>query len=255
MQAVPQDPHVVAGVIATLRRLLGEQHVLTDHAEREFYSQDVYRAGQLPAAVIRPGSVEELAAALQAIAPAGLHMARWFSIIESTQLVRMLRYSPFPVPETVVRQIVARVYKELAFHDRAGADPGIVDSFVDHIGTIDRSMGVLDIGRRLLPELEDPFDLGRIDCPLLLVWGEHDRMVYTDGAERVLRIVDYSDIEIIPACGRISSREFHVVPTELVSYDGSASASRCPHALRRASVARRRGMFDHRRLQNRFYRT
>ena len=72
MQAVPQDPHVVAGVIATLRRLLGEQHVLTDHAEREFYSQDVYRAGQLPAAVIRPGSVEELAAALQAIAPAGL---------------------------------------------------------------------------------------------------------------------------------------------------------------------------------------
>jgi pimeloyl-ACP methyl ester carboxylesterase len=62
-------------------------------------------------------------------------------------------------------------------------------------------MGVLEIGRRLLPELEQPFDLSRIDCPLLLIWGERDRMVYTDGAERVLRAVDYSDIEIIPDCG------------------------------------------------------
>ena len=150
------------------------------------------------------------------IAPAGLHMARWFSIIESTQLVRMLRYSPFPVPEGVVRQIVARVYRELAFHDRAGADPGIVDSFVAHIGTIERSMGVLDIGRRLLPELEDPCELGRIDCPLLLVWGEHDRMVYTDGAERVLRIVDYSDIEIIPACGHCPQVEVPELLAEML---------------------------------------
>lgn len=135
------------------------------------------------------------------IAPAGLHMARWFSIIENTQLVRLLRYSPLPVPGAIVRPIVARVYRELALHDRAGADRAVVDSFVGHIGTLERSTGVLEIGRRLLPELEDPFDLARIDCPLLLVWGERDRMVYTDGAERVLRIVDYSDIEVIPDCG------------------------------------------------------
>ena len=62
-------------------------------------------------------------------------------------------------------------------------------------------MAVLDVGRRLLPELEDPFDLKAIDCPLLLVWGERDKMVYTAGAERVLRTVDYSDIEVIPNCG------------------------------------------------------
>ena len=71
-QAVHLMPGAVEGVIAELQRLLGAQHVITDRTEREFYSQDVYRAGELPAAVIRPGSTEELAAALKAIAPSGL---------------------------------------------------------------------------------------------------------------------------------------------------------------------------------------
>lgn len=150
------------------------------------------------------------------IAPAGLHMARWFTIIESTRLVRLLRSSPLPVPDAVVRPIVARVYRELAFHDRAGADPDVVDSFVGHIGTLERSAAMLEIGRRLLPELESPFDLARIDCPLLLVWGERDRMVYTDGAERVLRIVDYSDIEVIPDCGHCPQVEMPERLTELL---------------------------------------
>ena len=135
------------------------------------------------------------------IAPAGLHMARWFPIIEGERLIRLLRHSPLPVPEVLVREIVGRVYRSLAFGDPRAADAAVVSSFAKHIGTLERSMGVLDVGRRLLPELEQPFDLKAIDCPLLLVWGERDRMVFTDGAERVLRTVDYSDIEILPDTG------------------------------------------------------
>lgn len=59
-------------VIGELRRLLGAEHVVTDPAERLFYSQDVYRSGEVPLAVIRPGTTEELCAALRAIAPYGL---------------------------------------------------------------------------------------------------------------------------------------------------------------------------------------
>lgn len=135
------------------------------------------------------------------IAPAGLHMARWFTVIEGERLLRLLRRSPLPVPEAVVREVVGRVYRSLVFHDPGAADAAVVSSFARHIGTVERSTGVLDLGRRLLPELESPFDLKAIDRPLLLVWGERDRMVYTDGAERVLRTVDYSDIEILPDCG------------------------------------------------------
>lgn len=135
------------------------------------------------------------------IAPAGLHMASWFSAIESEWLVRLLRLAPVPVPNGIVRPIVGRVYRTLAFADPAAADPAVVAAFSGHLASFARSMGVLDTGRRLLPELSDPFELGKIDCPLLLIWGERDRMVFTTGAERVLRTVDYSDIEVIPGCG------------------------------------------------------
>jgi pimeloyl-ACP methyl ester carboxylesterase len=150
------------------------------------------------------------------IAPAGLHMASWFSAIEREWLVRILRLSPVPVPDLIVKPIVGRVYRTLAFGDPAAADPEIVEKFTGHISSFARSMGVLDIGRRLLPELADPFDLDRIECPLLLIWGERDRMVFTTGAERVLRTVDYSDIEVIPACGHCPQVEVPDLLAELL---------------------------------------
>jgi pimeloyl-ACP methyl ester carboxylesterase len=150
------------------------------------------------------------------IAPAGLHMASWFSAIESEWLVRLLRISPFPVPDRVVKPIVGRVYRSLVFSEPREADPDLVDSFSSHLSSFAQSMGVLDTGRRLIPELTDPFELKRIDCPLLLVWGDRDRMVFTTGAERVLRTVDYSDIEVIAGCGHCPQIEVPEVLAELL---------------------------------------
>lgn len=135
------------------------------------------------------------------IAPAGLEMARWFPVIEGERLIRLLRRSPIPIPELMVREVVGRVYSNLAFSTPDRAGPEAIASFTRHIPTVERSTEILDLGRRLLPELDDPFRLERIDCPLVLIWGERDRMVYTGGAERVLRTVPYSDIEIIEHCG------------------------------------------------------
>lgn len=146
------------------------------------------------------------------IAPAGLDMARWFPAIEGERLLRLLQFSPLPVPEFVVREVVGRVYSNLAFSSASRATSEIVSSFTAHIPSVSRGSEVLEIGRRMLPELRDPFDLSRIDCPLLLVWGERDRMVYTTGAERVLRIVPYSDIEILPGVGHCPQVE---VPGQL----------------------------------------
>lgn len=50
-------------ILQELSSLLGSEHVLTDDAERRYYSMDVYNAREMPLAVIRPGSVEELQAA------------------------------------------------------------------------------------------------------------------------------------------------------------------------------------------------
>ncbi len=71
-QAIKQPARAADSAIAELTRLLGAEYVITDRKDLEFYSQDVYRSGELPAAVIRPGSTEELSKALKLIAPFGL---------------------------------------------------------------------------------------------------------------------------------------------------------------------------------------
>jgi FAD/FMN-containing dehydrogenase len=71
-QAVKQPARPSDSAIADLVRILGAEYVVTDRRELEFYSQDVYRSGELPAAVIRPGSTDELSRALAAIKPYGL---------------------------------------------------------------------------------------------------------------------------------------------------------------------------------------
>jgi pimeloyl-ACP methyl ester carboxylesterase len=59
----------------------------------------------------------------------------------------------------------------------------------------------LATGRRLLPELRDPFDLEKVRCPVLLVWGRHDLPVFQTGADRVLDTVPDSQLEVIEDCG------------------------------------------------------
>ena len=179
------------------------------------YGGDVFLAGNSLGGALAMRAAQDPGlplAGIVPIAPAGLHMARWFPIIESERMLRLLRRSPLPVPELLVREIVGRVYVNLAFADRSRATPEIIASFTRHLPTVARSTAILDIGRRLLAELESPFRLEDIDCPLLLVWGDRDRMVFTTGAERVLRTVPYSDIEVIRGCGHCPQVE---APAEL----------------------------------------
>ena len=47
-------------ILQELSSLLGSDHVITDDAERRYFTTDVYNSRELPLAVIQPGSVEEL---------------------------------------------------------------------------------------------------------------------------------------------------------------------------------------------------
>ncbi len=135
------------------------------------------------------------------IAPAGLEMARWLSIIEGEGLLRAVLRSPLPVPDVAVRAVVARMYRAFAFL-RPGDVPGeVVDSFTSHVRSRRDAIRILATGRRLLPELADPFDLGRIACPVLVVWGDSDIMVLSNGAQRVIDEVPGAALEMVELCG------------------------------------------------------
>jgi pimeloyl-ACP methyl ester carboxylesterase len=108
---------------------------------------------------------------------------------------------PAPVPGRAVEEVVARVYRTLAFAHPRRIDGRVVRAFTAHHRDRAAVRRYLDTARRMLPELRDPFELGRIRCPLLLVWGERDRMVFPRGAGRVLELVPGARLEVIPDCG------------------------------------------------------
>ena len=135
------------------------------------------------------------------IAPAGLEMARWLSIIEGEGLLRAVLRSPLPVPDAVLRAVVARMYRAFAFLHPGDVPAEIVDAFTGHVRSRRDAIRILATGHRLLPELADPFDLGTIACPVLLVWGDSDIMVLSGGARRVLDEVPGAALEMVELCG------------------------------------------------------
>ena len=59
-------------ILQQLGSAIGQEHVLTDPAERQFHAMDVYNARELPLAVVRPGSVADLQAIVRTAGAAGV---------------------------------------------------------------------------------------------------------------------------------------------------------------------------------------
>jgi pimeloyl-ACP methyl ester carboxylesterase len=154
-----------------------------------------------------------------ALAPAGLDMARWLALIEHDQLLRALVSVPVPLPSRVVQSAVARVYRSLAFADPDTVEPGIVRTFAKHHPDRAALARMLASGRRLLPELRDPFELAAIRCPVLLVWGDSDRLVFHRGAKRLLAAVAGARLELLERCGHSPQIEHPERVVELLLAD------------------------------------
>lgn len=135
------------------------------------------------------------------VAPAGLDMAPWLGIIERDPIIRTLLSSPVPLPQWAMRRAVAEVYKRVAFHNPRLVERKAIESFTSHFAEQRTVARYLATGRALLPELKSPFRLDRIACPVLVVWGEKDRMVFAKGAQRVLDAVPRSAVELLDECG------------------------------------------------------
>jgi pimeloyl-ACP methyl ester carboxylesterase len=106
-----------------------------------------------------------------------------------------------PVPEVAVRRAVGTTYRVLAFASPRKADEAVVGAFTTHFGSTRDVVRLLATGRRVLPELKAPYNLANVRCPVLVVWGERDRMVSHSGAERIVAALPRTTVELIPRCG------------------------------------------------------
>ncbi len=144
---------------------------------------------------------ERRVAGVVPIAPAGLDMPTWFAAIQGAPLVRAVLRSPIPVPEVAVRRAVGTTYRVLAFASPRKADDSVVGAFTSHFGSRKDVVRLLGTGRRLLPEIKSPFRLDQVRCPVLVVWGERDRMVFSKGAERIVEALPETEVAMLPKCG------------------------------------------------------
>lgn len=150
------------------------------------------------------------------IAPAGLDLARWISIIEGAWAVQAVLRTPVPMPELVVRELVGRAYRTLAGSRPSRIDAEVVSAFTRHVRTKRDVVRILGTGRALRPELREPFQLEWVRSPVLVIWGERDRMVSPAGAERILAEVEGARLELIEGCGHCPQVECPQVVAELL---------------------------------------
>ena len=184
---LPQLDALVAAAVDQISDEVGEGVVIAGNSLGGCASMRAAENPDLPIAGIVP------------VAPAGLDMAQWIGMIESERILKLLLRAPVPLPEIVVREGVGRAYRRLA--SARPIDDAVVSSFTRHVATRRDIIRILAAGRRLRPELNDAFRFERISCPVMIVWGELDRMVFPTGASRVLDNVPGSSLVSIPACG------------------------------------------------------
>jgi pimeloyl-ACP methyl ester carboxylesterase len=162
------------------------------------------------ALALRAGERDDLPLrALMPIAPAGLDMPGWFAIIERDPFVRFALRSPLPMPQRVLRGVVGEAYRQLAFARPRAASRPVVNAFTGHFRERAAVARYLDNGRRMLPELHDPFHLERVRAPLLLVWGDRDRMVPHRGSRKVLEALPDTSYELLRGVGHCPQVEAH----------------------------------------------
>jgi pimeloyl-ACP methyl ester carboxylesterase len=156
----------------------------------------------------------DVLAGIVPIAPAGLDMPTWFQVIERDPVIRFVLQAPVPLPEFAVRTAVGEAYRQLAFAKPRGVAGEVVRTFTDHHRNRRSVLRFLQNGRRVLPELAAPFALDRIACPVLLVWGDRDRMVSHRGAQRVVEALPDTTYELLEGVGHCPQVE---VPERVVA--------------------------------------
>jgi pimeloyl-ACP methyl ester carboxylesterase len=169
------------------------------------------------AIALRAGEDDLPLAAVVPVAPAGLDMPRWFGLIERDPFVRGLLAAPVPLPERLVRRVVGEAYRALAFAQPRAVAAEVVASFTEHHRTRDAVATVLANGRRLLPELHGCFTFADVRVPVLLIWGDRDRMVTHAGARHVVEALPdttYVLLDGVGHCPQVEAPERFVAALE-----------------------------------------
>ncbi len=114
-------------------------------------------------------------------------------------------------PGVLVRRAAgARLPPARASSHPSETQRAVVDAFSRDGETRADVAALLESGRELAPELSTaPFDLIGIRCPVLLVWGAHDRMLPHTDARMALDSLPTTQVELIEGAGHSPAARGH----------------------------------------------
>lgn len=150
--------------------------------------------GELPIAAIVP------------VAPAGIQMAPWFLRLDTVPWISELLAIPAPVPQAVVRGVVARAVRRVGFGEATGVDERFVRSFSLHNRDRRWVRARIAGARTAKAELGKPFAPERISVPAAVVWGTRDQLCVPAGAEPLAAMLGAS-LHMISRCGHLPQVE------------------------------------------------
>ncbi len=171
------------------------------------------------------------------IGPAGIDMAPFFFTADRIPVISRLISLPAPVPAAVVKSVVGRFYRTLAYAEPNRVDQVVVDRFTRQ--NLDRAEVSRRIGyaKRIRSHLADPVRRGQIDCPVTVIWGERDRLCMPKGAARLAELLPQARIEMLEGVGHTPQIE---APDVVVAAIARPRRSREEEVARRQLRARRR---------------
>jgi pimeloyl-ACP methyl ester carboxylesterase len=140
------------------------------------------------------------------IGPAGLGHQPWVDFFERLPLVQGM-LTRVAVPPAVVRLIAGALFARLVVGDRAAVDPEVARRYASHIDGSDWVRRTIGSARPLLEELRAGYELERIRCPVMLVWGTRDRFVPVAGAERLRAELPDARVELLEGAGHCPQHE------------------------------------------------
>lgn len=195
LEVLPQLDEMVAAAVRRLAEETGEQVVVAGNSLGGCASLRAAQDRELPIVGAAP------------IAPAGFGFQPWFPLIERDPILRSLLATGLPIPHPITKAAIGQIYRTMAFADMTDVPPQVVSTFAEHIRDRHSIARIMGIGRRLVSELREPFALEHVTVPVLLVWGDRDRMVPHKGSRLLLEALPHARYELIEGCGHCPQLE------------------------------------------------
>jgi pimeloyl-ACP methyl ester carboxylesterase len=106
------------------------------------------------------------------------------------------------------RRVVRLVIRSIVF-DRDSATEAMVDAYAAPLSTRDGVRAALDAGRMIVPDEIDELSrrFADLDLPVLLLWGDNDRVVPLSIGERLAAELPNARLVVLERCGHLPPEE------------------------------------------------